>query len=118
MMTNFLLLFGSVTMTVVASTLLKIGSRTINFNSGLLEIAIGYATSPTIIAGFASYALAAVLWVYCLSQFDLSYITFVSSFQYILLIIVSIFIFQEQISLLRWAGCAFIMVGVIFWLKG
>ncbi|KYZ77431.1 hypothetical protein AXX12_04785 [Anaerosporomusa subterranea] len=117
-MINYLLLFGSVTMTVVASTLLKIGSRTVDFDGGLLAIALGYVSTPTIIAGFASYALAAVLWVYCLSQFDLSYVTFVSSVQYVLLIIVSIFIFQEQISLMRWVGCAFIMIGVVFWLKG
>ena len=117
-MMNFFILFSSVTMTVVASTLLKIGSRTVNFDGGPLSIGMGYMTSPGIIAGFFSYAVAALLWVYCLSVFDLSYVTFVSSLQYVLLLVVSIFVFQEHISLMKWAGCAFIMLGVIFWLKG
>ena len=117
-MINLLILFGSVTMTVVASTLLKIGSRTIDFSGGWTAIASGYMTSPGVIAGFASYAIAAVLWVYCLSVFDLSYVTFVASLQYVLLLAVSILVFQEQISLLKWVGCAFILVGVVCWLKG
>ena len=117
-MMNFLVLFASVSMTVLASTLLKIGSRSVNFDGGLLSIAVGYLTSPGILAGFLSYAVAALLWVYCLSIFDLGYVTFVSSLQYVLLLSVSIFVFHEHISLLKWAGCAFIMIGVACWLKG
>ena len=117
-MLKFLVLFGSVTMTVVASTLLKLGSRSIPFDGGLATIAHGYLSSPGVLAGFFSYAVAAVLWVYCLSVFDLSYVTFVASLQYVLLLAVSIYVFHEHISLIRWAGCGFIMVGVICWLKG
>lgn len=117
-MIKYLVLFGSVSMTVLASTLLKIGSRTVHFENGLSSIIMGYITSPVIVAGFATYAVAALLWVYCLAEFDLSYVSFVSSIQYILLVLVSILVFNEQISLMKWTGCAFIMVGVIFWLKG
>lgn len=117
-MRNYLLLFGSVSLTVLASTLLKIGSRTVDFDGGLSGIMAGYITSPIIIAGFATYALAALVWVYCLSVFDLSYVTFVSSVQYILLVLVSLFVFHEQISLMKWSGCVFITIGVFFWLKG
>ena len=115
---NFLLLFGSVAMTVVASTLLKIGSRSIQFDGSLTTIAVGYISSPGVLAGFFSYAVAAVLWVYCLSIFDLSYVTFVASLQYVLLLAVSIWLFHEQISVLKWIGCGFILIGVICWLKG
>lgn len=117
-MIKYLMLFGSVSMTVVASTLLKMGSKTVNFEGSMIGIILAYLLSPLIVAGFASYAIAAVLWVYCLSEFDLSYVTFVSSFQYVLLILVSIFVFHEQITLMRWLGCGFIMIGVVFWLKG
>lgn len=115
---NLLILAGSVTMTVLASTFLKVGSRTVNFDGGIGPVLLGYLTSPGILAGFFSYAVAALLWVYCLSVFDLSYVTFVSSFQYILLLAVSILFFHEHISLMKWAGCAFIMIGVVCWLKG
>jgi drug/metabolite transporter (DMT)-like permease len=112
------MLVVSVLMTVVASTLLKIGGRAVNFEGGIMAIAIGYMTTPLIITGFAFYALAAFIWIYCLSQFDLSYVTFVSSIQYIFMILVSIMIFHEQISAMKWAGCVFIMIGVILWLRG
>ncbi|MCZ8513990.1 hypothetical protein O9H85_16485 [Paenibacillus filicis] len=89
-----------------------------NFEGPLWTIALGYLTSPVIIAGFAVYAMAALVWVYCLSAFDLSYVTFVSSVQYVLLILVSILVFQEQISVMKWSGTVIIMIGVIFWLRG
>ena len=118
MIIKYLILFSSVSLTVLASTLLKIGSRGISFDGGLWETVMAYAASPLIVLGFVSYAAAALLWVYCLAAFDLSYVTFVSSFQYVLLVLVSLFVFHEHISLLKWVGCAFIMVGVFFWLKG
>ena len=117
-MMKLMLLFGSVSMTVLASTLLKLGSRTINFDGGLCTIAVGYMTSPGVLAGFFSYAVAAVLWVYCLSVFDLGYVTFVASFQYILLLALSCFVFKHHIIMLKWVGCGFILIGVICWLKG
>lgn len=105
-------------MTVAGSTLLKFGSRTIGFDAALPAIVLNYLTSPALLAGFAAYAVGAVLWVYCLSQFELSYVTFVTSFQYVLLLLVSIFVFHEQISMMKWAGCVVIMIGVVLWLKG
>lgn len=117
-MIKYAMLLGSVSMTVAASTLLKIGSRSVNFDGGLLAIILGYLGTPIILGGFVMYALAAFLWVYCLASFDLSYVSFVSSFQYILLLLVSILVFHEQISLMKWIGCGFIMLGVFFWLKG
>lgn len=117
-MINFVLLFTSISLAVVASTLLKLGGRSVDFGAGLTTVAAGFVTSPAIVAGFACYALAAVLWVYCLAVFDLSYVSFVASLQYILLLAVSILVFQEQISLMRWAGCLFILVGVFCWLRG
>lgn len=112
------MLISSVSLSVAASTLLKIGGRNINFDQTIVQIMISYVSSPLIVIGFAVYALAAVLWIYCLAQFDLSYVTFVSSAQYILLLLVSIMVFHEQISLMKWAGCFFILVGVICWLRG
>jgi drug/metabolite transporter (DMT)-like permease len=115
---KFWFLAINIIMTVAGSTLLKLGSRSVNFEGSVGTIILGFVTSPVIIAGFAVYAIAAVLWVYCLSQFELSYVTFVTSLQYILLLTVSIAVFHEQISVMKWAGCFFIMVGVICWMKG
>jgi drug/metabolite transporter (DMT)-like permease len=115
---NYLMLFGSMTMTVAANTLLKIGSKSVPFDGPLLGIILGYLTSPLIVSGFVLYAFAAIVWIYCLSKFDLSYVTFVSSVQYVLLIGVSLWVFNEQISMMKWTGTGFILIGVFFWLKG
>ncbi len=117
-MMKYFMLLASVSMAVAASTLLKFGSRAVNFDGGLWEIIGSYLSSPVIIGGFAAYAIGAVLWVYCLAAFDLSYVSFVSSIQYVLLMLVSILVFNEQISFIKWVGCGFIMIGVFFWLKG
>jgi drug/metabolite transporter (DMT)-like permease len=98
--------------------LLKIGSKTVNFEGSLWVIALSYLTTPALLAGFAAYALGAFLWIFCLAKFDLSYVTFVTSFQYILLLLVSITVFHEQLSMMRWAACAVIMVGVVMYMKG
>ncbi|RKN78256.1 EamA family transporter [Paenibacillus ginsengarvi] len=112
------MLFGSVLMTVTGSTLLKLGSRSVSFDAPLFGILLSYITTPALLAGFAAYAIGAFLWVYCLSQFELSYVTFVTSFQYVLLLLASIFIFQEHISMMKWAGCVVILIGVVMWMKG
>jgi drug/metabolite transporter (DMT)-like permease len=117
-MIKFAMLLASITLAVGASTLLKIGGRAIDFGGTLPAIACGFLSSPAIVAGFACYALAALLWVYCLTVFDLSYVSFVASLQYVMLLAVSILVFQEQISLMKWAGCAFILIGVFCWLRG
>jgi uncharacterized membrane protein len=115
---KYWILAANIIMTVAGSTFLKLGSRTVVFEGSMVSIVLGYLTSPVILAGFLTYGLAAFLWVYCLSQFELSYVTFVTSLQYVLLLLVSILVFKEQISLMQWAGSAFIMIGVIFWMKG
>ena len=117
-MIKYIALFTSVSMTVLASTLLKLGGKGIAFDAGVFNILKAFATSPYIVGGFMAYTLAALLWVYCLANFALSYVTFVSSFQYLLLVLVSIFIFNEHISALKWAGSALIMLGVLFWMRG
>ena len=117
-MIKYIALFTSVSMTVLASTLLKLGGSGIAFDAGLFNIIKSFATSPYIVGGFLAYTLAALLWVYCLANFALSYVTFVASFQYILLVLVSIFVFNEDISSLKWAGSALIMLGVLFWMRG
>jgi|GEM_PF-4521550 drug/metabolite transporter (DMT)-like permease len=117
-MIKYAVLLASIAMTVAASTLLKLGSAAVDFSGGLGAIFKGYLASPLIVAGFASYALAAVLWVYCLANFDLGYATFVASVQYVMLLAVAIFVFHEDISLLKWVGSILIMIGVFCWLRG
>ncbi len=105
-------------MSVCAQTLLKFGSSSIaEQKGGLVNLVLSCIKSPMLIFGFGIYAVAAFLWAYSLSRFDLSYVNFVGSLSYIFVILVSIFILNETISPIRWIGCGFIMIGVIFVLR-
>lgn len=115
---KYLALLVSVTLTVLAQTLMKIGGTSAGVQKeGILQIAIAYATSPLIVLGFGISAVAAFLWTYALSKLDFSYVSFVSSLSYVLVLLISLFVFKETIPAARWIGCAFIMVGIFFVLR-
>jgi drug/metabolite transporter (DMT)-like permease len=63
--------------------------------------------------GLASVVSEFTVWCTVLSKIDLSVAVPVASFSYILVPLVSVFIFCEKISLLRWLGIFFILTGVI-----
>jgi undecaprenyl phosphate-alpha-L-ara4N flippase subunit ArnE len=55
-----------------------------------------------------------IIWSTILSKIDLSVAVPVCSFSYVTIPLVSIIFLHEKISLLRWSGIFFILVGVIF----
>lgn len=69
---------------------------------------------PYLWVGFLSVFLIFVIWSTILSKIDLSVAVPVASFSYILIPIVSIVLLHEKISLLRWSGVFFIVLGIIF----
>lgn len=69
--------------------------------------------SPYLWAGLLAVILTFIIWSTILSKIDLSVAVPVASFSYILVPIVSIIFLHEKISLLRWSGIIFIIIGVI-----
>ena len=65
-------------------------------------------------AGFLTALLTFIIWATVLSKIDLSVAVPIASFSYILVPLVSIVFLGEKISLLRWSGIIFILLGVIF----
>ncbi|MDR1543577.1 MAG: EamA family transporter [Prevotellaceae bacterium] len=57
---------------------------------------------------------ATVLWGYVLKHFEFSVAYPVTAFAYIFGMLAAIFIFHEQVSLMRWIGLVLIILGVIF----
>lgn len=74
----------------------------------------GVFSSPFLWIGFASVLLTFVIWSMALSKIDLSVAVPIASFSYILVPITSIIFLHEKITLLRWSGIFFILIGVIF----
>jgi drug/metabolite transporter (DMT)-like permease len=64
--------------------------------------------------GLLSVVLVFIIWSTVLSKIDLSVAVPVASFSYVLIPLVSIIFLHEKISLLRWSGILFILIGVIF----
>lgn len=91
----------------------KVGmSRLGEFN--LIKIIL----NPYIIGGIALYAIATVLWLYIISRENLSSVYPLQSLTYIIGTIFAIFIFHEEVSLIRWIGVFIIFLGAIFVVAG
>jgi len=69
--------------------------------------------SPCVIGGLVMYGLGVVNWLLALSHLELSYAYPFASLSYIGIIVGSYFIFKERITLLRLAGIAVIIAGVL-----
>ena len=80
---------------------------------GLSHFLTGTLFSPFFWMGLISVILIFISWVTVLSKIDLSVAVPVCSFSYVTIPLVSVFFFQEKISLLRWAGIFVILLGVI-----
>lgn len=74
--------------------------------------------NPDIISGVALYGLATLLWLYILSKEELSFAYPLQSITYVLGTILAIFVFHENVSLLRWLGIATIIIGATLVAKG
>lgn len=73
----------------------------------------GIITSPWVIGGLVVYGLGVINWLLALSHLELSYAYPFASLSYIGIIIGSYFIFKERITMLRVAGIAVIIAGVL-----
>ena len=82
--------------------------------SGIFNFLLGVFSSWFLWLGLLSVVLTFVIWSIVLSKIDLSVAVPIASFSYILIALVSIIFLQEKISLLRWSGILFILIGVIF----
>ena len=79
---------------------------------------ISIILNPYIIIGVALYGLATLLWLYILSKEELSLVYPLQSITYVIGTILAIFIFRENVSLLRWVGIVTIIVGATLVARG
>jgi multidrug transporter EmrE-like cation transporter len=65
-----------------------------------------------VVLGFALYLLSALSWLIILSRVDLSFAYPLISIGYILIMVLSRFMFNEQLTTLRVAGTLMVCAGV------
>ena len=107
------------TVLMASQLLLKIGIRggeplSMTSLSDLASLLRRILTTPTLLAGYATSAIAALLWLVALSRMELSYATPVlNGFFYVLLLWSSYYVLGEEINAWRWAGTALIFLGIV-----
>lgn len=99
------------------------GQLSLKYGTGLLGRIDGQAVSggwsllvrvvgnPYIVAGIGLYGLGAVVWIVVLSRVPLSFAYPMLGLSYVLVLLVSRFILNEHVSLLRWVGALLIVTG-------
>ncbi|MDR2157769.1 MAG: hypothetical protein LBO02_00430 [Holosporaceae bacterium] len=112
-MTNVFLIFFQVIINTLAQLLLKKGVGVINFSQSWWALLTSIAFNVHILGGVFIFIISLLLWLYLLSQFDLSFLYPFGSLSYVLAAVGGWFFFAENITLYRGGGILLILIGVI-----
>lgn len=109
---SYALLLLNILMLVSGQVFFKLGLEKI----GGVNLANAWKAllSPTIFIGLVLYAIATLIWFVVLSRLPLSVAYPIQSLAYVLGILLSISLFHETVSPMKWIGTVIIVVGVIF----
>lgn len=111
------LILLSVTLAAVAQLTLKHGTDQVTERTGALQLGSAslraIATTPAIWAGLFLFGLSAIVWIAVLSRTSLSFAYPFASLTYVLILMADRFILDQEVPALRYAGVAFIVVGIV-----
>jgi len=112
------LILLSVTFAAVAQLTLKHGMNGLNdqlaparFGVDARSLRVLIAT-PAIYAGLFLFGLSALVWLVVLSRASLSFAYPFAALTYVLILLFDLFILDETVPPLRWAGVALIVAGI------
>ncbi|MDR2724220.1 MAG: hypothetical protein LBB25_03400 [Holosporaceae bacterium] len=111
-MINFVLIFFQVIINTLAQLLLKKGVVFINFDLPIYKLILALVSNIYICGGVFIFVFSLLLWLYLLSQFELSFLYPFGSLSYVLAALGGWFFFAENITWLRSSGIFLILVGV------
>ena len=107
-------IFLSVLLVVIAELSLKAGVKDLIFSKdNLLQFFISAITNPFVLFGLLLIGISSVIWIVALSRTELSYAYPFVSVGYITTAILSVLLFNEPSSVVKWIGIAVIVSGVI-----
>ncbi|MDR0555787.1 MAG: EamA family transporter [Holosporaceae bacterium] len=112
-MTNVLLILFQIFLNTSAQLLLKKGVGMVDFHQQLCDVFLSIISNFYIFCGVSIFVMALILWLYLLSQFDLSFLYPFGSLSYILAALGGWFFFAEDINLCQGGGILLILMGVI-----
>ena len=104
------------TLAVLGQLLLKKGVITSSLLPNLNSI-IKTVFTPLVFLGLLSYGLSAIIWLFVLQKFPLSVAYPALSLTYVVIVVLSFFIFQEPLTISKATGILLIITGVYFLFK-
>ena len=115
-LSGFSFLLAGVLLNAVAQLLLKAGTNVLGIITLTRDNWTGefarMAVEPHFIAGAACYAISLVVWILGLSRVPVSIAYPMLSVGYVINAIAAYYLFGEAVTLTRWTGIAFIVLGV------
>ena len=108
----------SVTLAAVAQLALKAGMNNVNEELAPAPFALNgtglraIGGEPYVWAGLALFGISAVVWLLVLSQASLSFAYPFAALTYVLILLFDHFVLDDPVPGLRWAGVAFIGLGI------
>lgn len=113
-MPSQVLIVISVILSACGQVAMKMGASTLSSkNDMLLMKFIHYLTNIPIMVGLALYGISAFVWIAAIEKVQLSYAYPMAALGYVLVAAMSVWFFQEPMSIMRIAGLVIIVVGVI-----
>ncbi|MDR2646338.1 MAG: EamA family transporter [Holosporaceae bacterium] len=112
-MTNFFLISFQVVINTLAQLLLKKGVELVHFEQSVWKLISALVSNGYIFGGVFIFVFSLLLWLYLLSQFELSFLYPFGSLSYVLAALGGWFFFAEDITLYRIGGIFLILIGVI-----
>jgi len=111
---NYLILLLSILLAVVGQLLMKQGMNQFGaFPITQLHLKIiPMFLNPWVFAGLSAFGISSIFWLVILSRLNLSLVYPMVSLAYVLVALAAVFIFKENVSLIRWVGILIICFGV------
>lgn len=85
---------------------------------GKVSFILSLLINPWVLSGIAATFLAGVSWMLVMTKFEISYAYPFVSLNYILVFLVGFVLFNEPVSLLKLAGTALVVLGLVLIAKG
>ena len=112
---NYIIMAISIALAIVGQLLMKRGMMSFGTFpvSQLLVKLVPIFLNPWVFTGLVAFGLSSVFWLVVLSRMELSLVYPMVSVAYVIVALISWYFFKENLSVLRWAGIAAIIFGVI-----
>jgi multidrug transporter EmrE-like cation transporter len=106
---------GTILLASCGHLLIKLGVTAAGHGAlatGLAARILHYFLEPVTIAGLAIYGVGTLLWIYAVSQRNISFLYPLTALTYVMVAVGGRFMFAENISSGRWAGIGVVVLGV------